>query len=178
MDFITQKRFLIGLVIGLSLFNFLSLSLLLYREFASRSPHHESFKPEEPRNMAVMLEKELNFDQDQIDRFRELRREFRHKADQNRTALEKLRKQVMSEALNDSPNNEKIDNLAGQIGQLEINKTTLITHHFQKIKALCRPDQMENFNILLKNLSRQLSPLPPGPPFHQRNREMPPVPNP
>ena len=111
------------------------------------------------------LVKELNMDTAQQARFELLKKEHRQAVDSLRDNV-KLAKDHLFDLVKDPSATDSVK----QVAAAEVSKITekidlLTLDHFQKLRALCRPDQQSHFDELLHQMTNMLgAPKPPGPP--------------
>lgn len=140
-------KFLKYLVLGLFVLNVLTISSLLFFEINIKDRNHQHPKPDK-----IIISK-LNFDKLQQQHYRKLIIWHRNRIDNFENQI-KINKQLLYFEL--SKNNidlKKKDSLISNLSSFQ--KEIEITHfqHFEDIKKLCKPEQIENF----KNLSSELS---------------------
>ena len=135
-------------VIALLLLNFGTLGFLLLG-----GPKHDGRPPRHNRPKQVIIEK-LNFDDSQQEAYQKLIDWHRSTIDsldqQIRETKNKLYSQLTQNEVNAKTNDSLISILANDQKQIEE------THfkHFQDIKHICKPEQLNSFNDLTEELSR------------------------
>ena len=121
-----------------------------------------------PPNLRSFIEQELHFDAQQKEKLGEL-------IDSHRAQTRKLDEQIQKirgtyyESLADNQYTLAQQNqLLQQLGQLQMRIEKGRWQHFMAIKKLCRPEQMDDFSALTKELVRALpgGPRPPHRPRH------------
>jgi len=115
-------------------------------------------RPQPPRELFRVITKELNFDDQQEEQFFALRDQHRNRMDRlDREFADTLEKylQLLKER---EPSSSIRDSLENSIASIEKQKAAVTLKHFQEVKALCRPDQLKNFERLIPELSRILLP--------------------
>ncbi len=53
------------------------------------------------------------------------------------------------------------DSLQSLIGELKKEKASILFTHFKEVKAICRPDQLQEFNLVLDQMMGLINPPPP-----------------
>ena len=101
------------------------------------------FDPDGPKNFII---KQLDFDVNQIKTYEELIDQHRKDIRENDRKIQNLKKNLYSLLLNE--NKQKADSLALEIGKIQTKIETIHFNHFLDIKALCKPNQINNFNML------------------------------
>ncbi len=152
-----EKQKLITIsVIALLLLNIGTLGFLFVSgpKQGHRPPPHGRPEPRE-----IIIEK-LHFDEQQIEAYELLIREHRKQID---AVDEKIRdtKNSLYALLNSNDSSSK-DSLIIALGNYQKEIETTHFNHFADIKKLCKPDQMDDFEELTKELSRLFS-KPPRP---------------
>ena len=134
-------------IIGLLILNFLILGFL----FLHKPPHPEKSGRDEDGPNNIIIQK-LNFDEKQIANYQKL-------IDEHQAKLKILRKQVrdtkqlLYQQL--KTNNTTISNgLENKLGVLQTEIEQTHYQHFLKIKKLCKPNQLENYQELTEELSQ------------------------
>ena len=121
-----------------------------------------------PPNLGRLIEQELHFDAQQKEKLGEL-------IDSHRAQTRKLDEQIKKirgtyyESLADNQYTLAQQNqLLQQLGQLQMRIEKGRWQHFMAIKKLCRPEQLDDFSELTKELVRALpgGPRPPHRPRH------------
>jgi len=134
-------------IIGLLILNFSILGFL----FLHKPPHPEKSGRDEDGPKNIIIQK-LNFDEKQIANYQKL-------IDEHQAKLKILRKQVrdtkqlLYQQL--KTNNTTISNgLENKLGVLQTEIEQTHYQHFLKIKKLCKPNQLENYQELTEELSQ------------------------
>lgn len=141
-------------VIVLFLLNLATLGFMVFRGEQGPGPHSG------PDRLIV---EGLRLDKAQIRQFEELKAEHRgqmQERDLQQKATQHQLWQLLRTSLPDTTlSNSLIDNLA----MLEKEKKKLTFEHFQKLRAICRPEQQALFDSLIEEISKALMPPPRGP---------------
>ncbi|MBI1222456.1 MAG: hypothetical protein GC180_07625 [Bacteroidetes bacterium] len=146
-----RKTFVISIISLLLIGN----GLLLYMVFhpASRMLH------EGPKELII---EKLHFDAEQIAAYDDLIEIHRKEVRRLQEDIGRLKNELFAH-LSDEIAPQTFDSLTHRIGYdfSEIERVNY--RHFQEIKKLCKPEQMQAFNKLTHELSRLFSPGPPNP---------------
>ena len=140
-------------VIGLLLLNLCTVGFLLMRKPPKHPEGRMPGEQEGPKN--IIIEK-LHFDKEQVAQYEQL-------IDQHQSSVRKLTDSIKN-AKNDlyrslqEVNSTDKDALIARLGSLQ--RQIELTHydHFAAIRSLCKPDQLEYYNQLTKELARFFAP--------------------
>ncbi|NID12254.1 periplasmic heavy metal sensor [Fibrivirga algicola] len=139
-------------VIGLLLLNFLTIGFLLIRPDRPNRPMQSG--PPRGEGPAQVIIERLAFDSLQKQQYLQLvathQQQTRRLNEQSITLFQDYYKLVEA----DEPDSARASELSDQIGQNQVGQARLNFTHFQKIKALCRPDQQASFKRLVSELSQ------------------------
>lgn len=153
----SKEKLLTIAVIGLLLINVCTVGFF----FFTKPPHQPGGPPPfgrmEPKNQIV---ESLHFDQQQIADYEKLiaqhRQTIRELNDRIQTTKSSLYQSLTSES------GAVKDSLINTLGSLQMQIETTHYNHFKDIKALCKPEQLDNFNDLTGQLAHFFS-AKPGP---------------
>jgi Spy/CpxP family protein refolding chaperone len=107
------------------------------------------------------LEETLKLSPEQKENTAKLREDHFLKTDALRKEINLLRRRIMDEVLASSPDKEKVERLALQLGEKQGDLEKLTFYHFLNLYNLCRPGQKEKFRSLMAELLDRLKPPPP-----------------
>ncbi len=156
-----KSRWLIILVIVLLIAN----TATLFAFWVSRAKHDLPPKGE----LKDFLVKELNMDSAQQKQFLILREEHRHRVDSLRNEVKQAKEKLFDLAKDPSATDSIKQNAAAEVSKITEKIDLFTLDHFQKVRALCRPDQQKHFDELLHQMTSMLGAPPPpkhpgGPP--------------
>jgi len=117
------------------------------------------------------VKRRLELDSKQFRKFQTLHKENMDSMKEIARELGRKRDTLMKELTRENPDSAKMDRLAGEIGDLhtQLKKSTI--NHFTKMKELCRPDQREELNKMIMEMSHHGRPeTGPGAGMRQGNR--------
>ncbi len=97
---------------------------------------------------------QLNLSMDQVNVFRELNRNYNRAARQVSDDLEKLRIDMVEEMGQGEPSREKLNSIAGKIGQLHSELKELTTDYYLKMKEECDSVQQEKLKEIFLAASK------------------------
>jgi protein CpxP len=150
-----KESLLITLIVLLLVLNFGTLAFLF---FSGRGHHHAP--PFSKGGPAQMIIKELNLDEQQQDKFSNLREQHHSSMVLLDTELEETAKSYLSKLV--SSDTSDVDSLRQAIGRLEMQRASVTYQHFKDLRSICNAEQQEKFEALLPELFRILT-MPPPP---------------
>jgi hypothetical protein len=142
----SRERFLTIAVAFLFLLNLGTIGFLYFN------------RPQPPRELFRVITKELNFDDQQQEQFFALRDQHRSSMDKLDQAFANILEKYLQLLKENEPSSAIRDSLENALALIEKQKAAVTLKHFQEVKALCRPDQVKNFEGLIPQLSRILLP--------------------
>ncbi len=150
-------------VLGLLLINLGTLLVI----FLNRSGHHPRppHEQEGPRGEGpkrIIIER-LNFDEAQQKQYEEIIVEHRKKMRELNDASRDLHNELFGQLTENVIDKAKADSVISLISLNQKALDNLNFDHFQKIKGICKPGQIEQFNDLVKDLTHLFSPQGPPP---------------
>ncbi|MFY7847089.1 Spy/CpxP family protein refolding chaperone [Chryseobacterium gambrini] len=148
----TKNRFYIFIIVGLLISNLLLVIFMLTR----KPPHHSG-----PRNLII---ERLHLDEKQIQQYDVLIRQHRMQIREKEHEMMDAKTQYYSLLKNKDQKNG--DSLVQQIGKISMETEKINFKHFQDIRKICRPDQLQDFDHLIDEFE-SLFALVPKPP-HER----------
>jgi hypothetical protein len=143
--------------------------VLIFFFINGRGPHHGGPPTRREGPRAVIIER-LHFDKDQVEQYETLIQKHRKDVSENDLALMNL-KNVLYSHLKSEENKTVTDSLINQMTVIQDKIEHIHYTHFEDIKKLCKPDQMQYFNELANDLAHLFGPPPhgtegPPPPRH------------
>ncbi|QQV03538.1 MULTISPECIES: hypothetical protein [Chryseobacterium] len=131
----TKNRFYIFMIVGLLISNLLLVIFILKQ----KPPHHSG-----PRNLII---ERLHFDEKQIQEYDILIQQHRIQIRQKEHELMDMKTQYY--LLLKNKNQKKEDSLVQQIGKISMETEKINFEHFQDIRKICHPDQLQDFDHLI-----------------------------
>lgn len=156
-----KNKLLIFLIAGLLISNILLVVFML----KGRGPGHgpPPFHRGGPRDLII---ERLHFDEAQVQQFEKLIQEHQKNLRTEDEALMTIKNTLYSN-LKSEENKTVTDSLINSMVAIQNKIEHVHYSHFQDIKKLCKPEQLEDFNELASELSRLFGP-PKGPPPHHK----------
>jgi len=148
MDFFTKNKYAAWTIVILVLLNLFTLGTLWMKQFMP-PPLLVDTELEKPRDVQKFLKKELNLDDNQIEKFEESRREHFEQTREIHEDIQRLKREMVSELFNSEPDTAKMNALAHEIGQKQIKLEKLFSSHFLGLKSVCGVDQRHKLRGLL-----------------------------
>ena len=149
-----KETLLTTAVIALLLLNLGTLGFLFFRP----GPHPPGAKrPPLDRR----IEKRLHLDAAQQQTFKQLKSAHQQQIQASDRAYRETMEQYFALLKNEMPDTAQQDSLLGVLSQIQGNRTTMTFQHFQDLKALCKPNQKEEFAAMLPELMEVILPRPP-----------------
>jgi hypothetical protein len=180
MDNIKQNRVMGWAVIALVLLNGLALGTLWWTRLGPSEPGATTLMqrlgrgrrggpggergPGGTPDVIDFLERELDFDSDQTLAVRQLRRQFFEDSFQVRHSIHTLKQDMMRTIFASETEATEIEALAQKIGRLHADLEIIQSTHFDKIRALCKPEQKAKFLQLLDDVLMMTRPEAPASP--------------
>ncbi len=165
-----KNRLLIFLIAGLLISNILLVLFIMKgkRHGPGHGPGPEGPPQHKPSPREVVIER-LHFDETQVAKYETLIQKHRSDVKDTEKALMELKTNLYNN-LKNTENKTLSDSLINSIIALQNKLEHIHYAHFEDIKKLCTPEQLNNFNELANDLARIFGPAPPhgpgGPPPH------------
>ena len=136
-----RNTFYVIIILGLLISNVLLISFFFFNK------HDENSGPRK-----IIIER-LHFDQSQLTQYDRLISDHRRNiAEQEHHEIDlKTRYYVL---LNQSNTSKIADSLVQEIGKVSMNKEKINFNHFQDIKKICHPNQVQDFNNLINDFEK------------------------
>ena len=189
MGFYTRNRAVNWVVIILVILNLALLATIWYPrlnppgkatqteekkqdDYDKRYRRGDKGKETRDKRLAGFLKRELNFTQDQVDTFMQLREEHLKKMGQSRRQVDDLRREMMEQLLDDRFDSSRVEQLAEKMGQKTAELEKTVFYHFIELMGVCDSEQVSKYKTLLREILNQLKPPDHRPPPREHPREM------
>lgn len=151
-----KYKILYWAVILLALLNISTIATLFINRNNSVTNQEETIiiDPERSPLSGMYLKSELNFDQSQLEIYRNLSREFRHSANQTIGILNSYKSKLSQEISQESPNREKTRLYSDSIGIQHANLKEITTDFYLKLRNNCTPQQALKLQKIFEPLFR------------------------
>jgi hypothetical protein len=151
----TKKILLSSVVIILIIINLSSLSTIYYHK-KIRDKKIEEFKNKKEQihigGMHRFIKEELNLDSLQFEQFREAYYKNMRESHNIAERLNIYRYDMLSEIAKVNPNQDKLDKLSRNIGNLHYELKKLSISHFMELKGICNEEQQEDLQKLFMRM--------------------------
>ena len=170
MDILSKQKLTNILIIILIIINIGSLSFIWYKEVHRPPLPPSPQNPPNRENVNRFLDKELNLNEEQEQKFKELRKEHFENTRKFDDKIAGYKREILSESFKQNPDIQKIKALTDSIGSLQEAYELFLSEHFQKLASLCKPGQREKLkDIFLSSFGPKNKPPIPLPPPGGRN---------
>lgn len=143
-----RNRFFLFVIVCLVLSNIVALVLF----FTHKPPHLRD--DNRPRNLVI---ERLHFDQKQIEAYDILIKDHRKKIHRLDDQIRDAKKQLYG-SLGENYSPKEKDSLIRVLNKLQFEIENVHVGHFLEIKALCKNEQLEDFDELSQEMSRIFRP--------------------
>ena len=148
MDIFTQKKILSRIVIILIILNLSVIGFVVWKN--TNNTHEPALFPKSDyRDVSGILKKELNLTDKQVAQIKQLRIDFFEKEKELAKAIRSERDSMNEEMFNKNTNEELVKSLAKNIADNEYKMEMYRFEQAQELKAICTPEQLEKFDILI-----------------------------
>ncbi|MCF8303492.1 MAG: periplasmic heavy metal sensor [Bacteroidales bacterium] len=162
MNFFNKQRLLIWALIILVVINIGAIGTIIYQnyrfnqQFAPPPMDREKFDRDDEHDF--FFKRELDLDKEQLQQFREHKKEFFDKVNELRSDIYAQRQEMIRELSKDEPNKERLSELTEEIGRLHSQKKKITINHFMELKELVNPEQRRRLNRMIKEMIRNDGP--------------------
>ncbi len=174
MSTIVKNKWLIAVIILLLLANIGTLVFFwLNRPGANKPPQQDA--------AAEYIIRETGFDKQQEAQYRKLIEEHQSQVRQIRDSIRVAKDRFFKLVEQDNTSDSLKEALAKQASDLTATLDLTTLHHFEQVKAICRPDQLKKFESIIGEAVKMMGPQGnngrPGPPPRDGERMDGPPPN-
>lgn len=152
----TNSKTLIWIIVILVATNLSTIGSFYYhranegKQTTESKPGGQTTVPGEQRTR--FFRDQLNLDNNQIESFREINRNFNRTARDIEMNLADLRKEIVDELGKSSPDSEKLDRLAEEIGNNHSELKQVTTRFYLNMKKICTPEQQEKLYTIFQSM--------------------------
>ena len=157
MDIFSQKKFLIRIIILLTILNLFSISVFLWKEVIHKPPRPG--EPNDNRDVSAVLKEKLNLTANQIEQIKNIRNEFFENEKSLETTIRNERDSMNEVMFNESTNEELVKSLAREVAEHEYQMELLRFEQSKKFKSVCTTEQMKKFEELVKEIRDYFKPV-------------------
>lgn len=154
MNYFTKKRLIIWTVVVLVVLNISALATILYERNLNCSPAPVQKADENQRFREInrFMREDLNLSPSQTNKIYRLRKENYLNSKKILIALDEKRKEMLTELQKEQPDQNKLNEIATEIGNLHRDLKLETIHYFMKIKDMCTTDQQIKLNRLFRDM--------------------------
>ncbi|KAB2871553.1 MAG: periplasmic heavy metal sensor [Bacteroidales bacterium] len=154
MNFLTKTRFLVIVIIIETVLLVTILATFGYRYYSYKQDGREfrESRKEIPEQHRDFMAKALDLSPEQRDEFRMLKVKFHKAFDTLEVQIRDINKLLTEEVVKDEPNQQTIDSLIDEFGQVQQAQKRVMVEHLQEVKAKCTPEQKEKFNKFIRRM--------------------------
>lgn len=152
MERLKSKKLFLAIILFLTLINLGFVITVLLVHHQERSEHFNVQKVNERRGR--LLEKELGFNQNQIQSFHAARDEFRKKTEPLKSELRQLNRDLIVEATSVKPDTAKCNRISLRIGEVHTQIKHMTYIHLINVSKIATPQQsgkMSEFFLKILN---------------------------
>ena len=142
INVMSKKTLTIGLI-TMVVINVVLIILLIWQS-AGHDPRH--------RHPSGMLVKQLDFSEDQIKQFDQLRSTHFSRVDPKMERIGNLKRALMN-----APDSTEARKLTKEIGDLEGQIDYLTYEHFTRVREMCSPEQKEKMDEIKRRMSERMN---------------------
>jgi Spy/CpxP family protein refolding chaperone len=147
MDIFTQKKYLIRIVILLTLLNLLLMGFFLWKDFFHKPPRNGN--SEDFRDVSDILRRELNLSKEQVDHIRILRTSYFETEKKLADIIKSERDSMNLIMFNINTDEERVRSLARKVAENDYKMELLRLEQAQEFKNVCTPEQLQKFEGLV-----------------------------
>jgi protein CpxP len=141
-------------VVGLLLLNLGTLTLMMFKQTGP----HPAGPPHRGEGPKKIISERLNFDEEQQKQYEVIIKDHQFKMKELNRKSRELHDELYLLLTVAVINKTKSDTIIQQIAENQKELDNLNFDHFQKIKAICKGPQLENFNGLVLDLTHLFGP--------------------
>ena len=172
--FFSQNRILIWILFALLVINIVAISSIIYYANRQKNIISEVVPSHLPARGMMhsegrYMKEYLGLNEEQMVNFRDARFEFHQQAQQIAFELREKRMELLNELKKDSFDQQKVDSISREIGQLHTKLNSDMSKYYLDVKKICHPEQRERLHNFFINTLENDENMPP----HMRNHMRP-----
>ncbi len=169
----TRNNFWLYMIAGVIITaNIVTLALLWIHK-VKNNDDHQGHRPQGGPQLFEYISNELKLDQKQKAAYALLRDEHHSGAEKLQDSIKAAKDELFTMLQQPNTSEENIIAQSNKAAALTAQLDVFTFHHFQKVRALCTPDQQKKFDEIIQEAIRSMI-RPQGPPRSAGRREMPP----
>jgi Spy/CpxP family protein refolding chaperone len=166
MEIFKQNKLLKITIIILVLFNIITISTIVWKDFIKKPlprknenrESNENLDISENKDVSAILKEELSLTENQAEQIKKLRTDFFEKEKILESQIRSERDSLNSTMFNKNTDEEFAKSLARRIADNEYSMELLRFEQAQKFKSICTPEQLEKFEGLVKEIRDYFKP--------------------
>lgn len=172
MDIFKLNKLLIWGIVLLIIMNISSIGIFLWKEVSrppKRNPpppqslNNDDMQPQdksqsEKKELANILKEELNLNESQVEKLRELRKKFFDKEEELIKVIKSGRDSMNAAMFNKNIDEKLITDIARRISENEFRMEMLRFEQAKEFRAICTPKQLEKFDDLVREIRDYFKP--------------------
>lgn len=154
MDFFTKNKMLFWCVVILVLLNIVTLG-----SFWLGKPHRAPLAgPGGQQDGQKIMAERLGLSEEQAEQVERIRNEHFMRTRPLQDDMHKIRLDLLNEIFKDEPDEVKIQEMFSEIGDKQVRFEKNLYRHFQELKEVCSPQQMQELKMMLRDLIERTRP--------------------
>jgi protein CpxP len=174
---ITRNNFWLYMISGILITANIVTLALLWTHKAKNDDNNHFRKPQGGPQLFEYISRELKFDQKQKDAYAVLRDEHHSGTEKLQDSIKAAKDELFMMLQQGNASEESITAQSNKAAALTARLDVFTFHHFQKVRALCTPDQQKRFDEIIQEAIHSMA-QPQGPPRGAGHPGMPPPDNP
>ena len=175
MNYFTKKRITTFAIVLLVIINISSITTILIRRYHPVKHPFPGQMDDKVKATTIFLKTELQFSDEQVKEFIRIQDEFLKESQALQRAIRDLKKDLHRTLIEST--DEPLENAAriAEIGNKDSELETILYQYFINVKNLCTPEQVQKFDVLVRQILFTIDPghQPPqdkhSPPPHIEN---------
>jgi protein CpxP len=147
MDIFTQKKFLMRIVILLTVLNLILITAVVWKDYIRKPPRQ--MNQNDSRDVSEILKRDLRLSEKQVEQIRNLRSVYFDKEKALSEAIRGERDSINSSMFSSNTNSELVHILARRVAENEYKMELLRFEQAEELKAICTPEQLQKFEGLI-----------------------------
>ena len=177
MKNILNNRWLTLFTVLLLIANIVTLTMLWTHRSGEGRQEGKMPLPLPPGQVFEFISHELKLDSVQQEAYRKLRDEQQGSQRSVQDSLKKMKDAFFALLQQPAVADSLSQTAARRIGELEQHMELVTFRHFQKVRALCNPEQKQKFDTIIQDVLKRMGPPknrmgPPPPPGDEKDRPM------
>ena len=148
MDSTTKNKSLVSIIIFLLITN---IAMLIFFVVLN-NPAQKNVRNRDQNGMAGMLQKEVGFSKDQLDKYQSLRKEDLDSIHNLFDGLRKSKMNFYSLIYSSNLSDSSVVNAADLVATKQKSLDLKMFNHFKMIRNICTSDQLEKFDSTIKKV--------------------------